>query len=93
MRVTYRVKSISVRKMCIDYDYYTCGDCKAYDNMFSMCYEARTPEAIFNIAEDIWNHSDRDSLMDEWGEDDEAECVRMIANQIINDCSWADLRF
>lgn len=93
MEVIYRVKSMDVRSMCITYDYYTCGDCKAYDRMFSKCHKAKTPEDIYLIAVDIWEHSDQETFMDECGEYSEKECIRMIANQIMNDCSFAEIKF
>lgn len=48
-----------VRAMCIKYDFYTCGDCEAYDHMLSdLCRGDMTSDRIIEIAEDIVEHSD-----------------------------------
>lgn len=46
-----------VRQLCIAEDYYTRGDCSAYQNMFEMCGVIQNEEQIMKIAEDIKAHS------------------------------------
>ena len=58
LRFIHTLSMTKVRKMCIDNDYYTAGDCRAYSNMFDMFYEKDvTPELVREIAVDIKNHS------------------------------------
>ena len=56
----------SVRQMCINNNYYTAGDCRAYENMFNMFYGKNvTPKLLRKVAEDIRDHSvTEDSLAD-----------------------------
>ena len=61
-----KIRMEKVRAKCIQKDWYTRGDCIAYDNMLGMC---RTPdwddaeytiELLEKIAEDIYQHSNPD---------------------------------
>ena len=60
MKFEHRLRADKVRQMCINYDYYTCGDCRAYENMFNMFMNEKdvTPELLMKVAEDIKLHSD-----------------------------------
>ena len=54
----------SVREVCIRHQYYTKGDCLAYESMFEMCGYV-TPDSLENIAKDIKEHSNTDdSVLD-----------------------------
>lgn len=46
-----------VRQVCIDNQYYTKGDCQAYENMFEHCGYV-SAESLEHIATDIKFHSD-----------------------------------
>ena len=51
-----------VRRMCIEHNFYTMGDCKAYDKMLNMvdgCHEKMSKKLIEKVAIDIANHTER----------------------------------
>ena len=56
-----------VREMCIKHQYYTVGDCKAYENMFNMLTgEDDIPdEVVEKIATDIKEHSRTDDTVED----------------------------
>lgn len=47
-----------VRQLCIEEQYYTRGDCFAYQDMFDMCGVIQNEEQVMKIAQDIKDHSD-----------------------------------
>lgn len=53
-----------LRSVCIKHDWYTCGDCEEYENLFAKLYDEHgcelhmTTELLAEIAEDIMAHSD-----------------------------------
>ena len=64
--------SNKVRQMCINYGYYTRGDCKAYDHMLSTAdmVDANDLPSVMQIAIDIYDHSnmrdDREYAKKDW---------------------------
>lgn len=61
-----------VRKMCIEHNFYTMGDCKAYDEMLNMvdgCRERMSRDLIENVAIDIANHTERQYFSQDADED------------------------
>ena len=60
-----------VRQMCIAHQYYTRGDCKAYENMLGLLDLPRSKytgsnisaDKLEEIAEDIKDHSDTDDTV------------------------------
>lgn len=61
-----------VRLVCIDHNYYTCGDNEEYDNMFSMLkgetqvtHSNITGHRLQKIAEDIKDHSDTEETVED----------------------------
>lgn len=49
----------TVRTMCINHSYYTCGDCEAYEAMLNKVTASEpTPRAVYLVARDIATHSD-----------------------------------
>lgn len=49
----------TVRTMCINHSYYTCGDCEAYERMLNKVTASEpTPSAVYLVARDIAIHSD-----------------------------------
>ena len=77
-----------LRGLCIKKSWYTRGDCEAYGRILRLadgCYNITT-EAIVEIAEDIFNHSDKDY----WKE---CECpIQMICFEIARVCHTLFLR-
>ena len=48
-----------VRNVCIKYDWYTKGDCRAYDKMLTTVRETEpTTENLYKVARDIMEHSE-----------------------------------
>ena len=62
MKEVRTISSRDVRKACISYDWYTCGDCEEYEHILSYVDElARvTTDELETIATDIKQHSDTD---------------------------------
>jgi hypothetical protein len=54
--------SDDVRRLCIVRGWYTKGNTEQYDNMLKLVdnREVATAEGLFDIASDIWNHSNTD---------------------------------
>ena len=54
----------AVREVCISHQYYTRGDCEAYQNMFDHCGYVNA-DTLEVIAKDIKDHSNtEDSVLD-----------------------------
>lgn len=68
-----------VRNLCIENNFYTRGDCEAYANMFEMCKQSPTNEALADIAKDIWQHSSGEALAD-------LDSYLSIMNMLYNRC-------
>ena len=61
-----------VRRMCVEHNFYTLGDCKAYDEMLNMvdgCRERMSRDLIENVAIDIANHTERQYFSQDADED------------------------
>ena len=60
-----------VRHVCIQNDYYTCGDVKSYERLldYVRTLDNVTEENLFHIALDIFNHSDIERICNECGID------------------------
>ena len=57
-RFEHTLSAMKVRSMCIDNEYYTAGDCRAYENMFDMFMGKEvTPALLRKVAKDIKAHS------------------------------------
>ena len=60
------LRTADVRQFCINNQYYTCGDCRAYSNMFDMFYAKNvTPTLLRKVAQDIKDHSDTEDTADD----------------------------
>jgi len=54
-----RWSASDIRGLCVEKNWYTCGDCSAYEEMLGFVYNNEpTKENIFKVAVDIFNHSD-----------------------------------
>lgn len=64
-RVIKVLRAEEVRQVCIDYRYYTAGNCREYDNMFSMLNDLKdiSDDVLENVAEDILAHSRTDDTL------------------------------
>lgn len=80
-----------VRQLCIKENYYTRGNNAEYDYMLlTLCNDTETVDDVMKIAADIAEHSDTDKLIYTYGIDEE-QIAGMIAEQIINECSYISL--
>ena len=74
------LRTADVRQLCIRNDYYTCGDCRAYENMFNMFYaKSVTPALLRKVANDIKSHSDTEDT----AEDITFYLTRLLQVQIV----------
>ena len=72
-----------VRQMCIDNDYYTCGNNEAYSEMLQFVRTAEpTNNNLFRVAYDIVEHSDFDFVFS----DDESDCIANVMFLLENKC-------
>jgi hypothetical protein len=71
IRTTKTRKAIdrqSLRGLCIAHQYYTRGDCEAYEELLNFVDDRNiTDTDIIAIADDIYDHSDIDRIMREYG--------------------------
>ena len=67
MKKFYETRTLSasaLRSLCIEHDWYTCGDNEEYEHLFSMLHneygvpEEMTTDKLAEIAEDIMKHSE-----------------------------------
>lgn len=68
-RIRHRLSSDLTRAMCIKHQYYTRGDCEAYDKLLSVIYNHDSyiisGDRLYDVAKDIKDHSDtEDSALD-----------------------------
>jgi hypothetical protein len=62
-----RIFRDELRRLCINKDWYTCGDIEAYDNLFNMLHEDMDDAEIVGICIDIYDHSDVERISNEDG--------------------------
>lgn len=72
-----------VRGMCINKGYYTSGSIEDYSKMFQKC---KLNYHIIEIAIDILEHSNKEKLIYEYG--NEKEVLENICFGLINDCCY-----
>lgn len=85
-RIAYADK---VRQMCIDNNYYTRGDVDAYTKMLDFVYhhlDANNEVQMIEVAQNIFNHSDINQKMLEYG-CSEREVLSSIIYNLYNDCT------
>lgn len=76
LKETRRIDAMALRSICIEHQFYTCGDCEDYDNMLNMVYskshetKSLTSSLVLKIATDIAEHSDMDELTRRYNEDE-----------------------
>ena len=86
-RVLY---SDSVRRLCIDNNWYTCGTSSDYKKLLDYVASKRTftINDIKKVAINIYNHSDIDTLANEYGCDNELY-LNHILYQILNNITYS----
>lgn len=56
-----------LRRLCINKEWYTCGDIKAYDGLFDKLSRDMDDIEIIGICIDIYDHSDVEKFASEYG--------------------------
>ena len=72
-----RMLNEDVKQVCIENSFYTCGNNTEYDNMFSMVdrynyqcdTQSKRDKMLYNIANDIYNHSSK-NIQTDWSVED-----------------------
>lgn len=81
-----------VRSLCITNNFYTRGDCEAYEKMFGMCRKyTGNVDDLAHIAWDIVDHSDSEEL-DDYGFDTVYEIVAWVMSEIAKNCIYTSYR-
>ena len=72
VNVTRKLFWDDVRQVCIDNQYYTRGNCEEYESLLSTVRSFSTIDdtQLFLIAQDIYNHSNVQRIMEEGGVDE-----------------------
>jgi len=67
------IRRDSIYNLCVRQQYYTCGDCEAYDKMLGYVDSLnniqldKIADAVYIIANDIYEHSDIERFQNEYG--------------------------
>lgn len=87
-KVERRTSSDLIRSMCINHEYYTRGDIKAYQQLLSLADNNECDDELIQImAEDIYRHSDIEKFMEVYGCKEE-EIVNNILFNILTEGSY-----
>lgn len=84
LQETRRIDTDKVRALCIRNNYYTNGTNEDYSKMFQKC---GLNFGILAIASDIFEHSNKERLMQESG-CSKKEVLENICFELINDCCY-----
>lgn len=63
----------SIYNLCVSQQYYTCGDCEAYEKMLGYVDSLndiqldKVADAVYIIANDIYDHSNIEKMQSEYG--------------------------
>ena len=84
------LETSKLRQVCVDNDYYTRGDNYAYDKMFRKLWDVDNPkeltnEKLIDIAQDIFDHSNIERIMRDYGCGEE-EVLNSIMFNLVNAC-------
>ena len=88
--VVRRIDSDRVRQVCIDNDYYTKGDVRAYERLLETVPSEPTDIEFVRMAQNIYGHSDIDRLCGVYG-CDEQEVMESILFNLYN-ASWTQVK-
>ena len=87
MKELRMIKADKVRRMCIQGNYYTCGTCEEYNEMFNLCETMNPTTDIYQvIANNIIEHSDIEEIALMTGLT-KHEMVKSVMWELINDCT------
>lgn len=92
MKLVRFIDSDKVRQLCIDWGFYTRGDCRSYDHLLNdLCsdsghYKEVSDSDIEDIARDITDHSDRKAFEETTENTTFLGCLRIVITLIANNC-------
>lgn len=87
MKELRMIKADKVRSMCIRGNYYTCGSCEEYNDMFNLCETMNPTTDIYQlIANNIIEHSDVEEIALMTGLTI-YEMIKSVMWELINDCT------
>lgn len=81
------IQASKVRQLCIDQNWYTCGDNEEYGHMLSDLCRGTTLAAVAEVAKDIVAHSDP-AQMAEMAVQCDKRAYKCVMDYILNDCTW-----
>lgn len=83
-----RIDTSKLRSMCINNGWYTAGNTEDYSNMFKMCGKSFTVNRLYQIAKDIYEHTNVDRALQGCSRDysDDENILNMMV--YINDCTY-----
>lgn len=84
-----RIDREIVRRVCIEHDYYTHGDCRAYDALLDSIPSEIDDKEFIRIAKDIYDHSDIDKICGSYGCDEETAMESILFN--LYNASWTQV--
>ena len=87
IKTTRYMTSEKVRLMCIENEYCTDCDNEQYGNLLSNCQSAVEDNDILRIAKQIMEYSNTDTLMNQYG-CNENELLESICFNLINSCTY-----
>lgn len=83
-QVLFCLVDYRVQELCIAEQWYTRGDCRAYDHLFELVRAgSRTLEEVIEVAQDIFEHSDVERIEQDTGLGGD-DVLTMIAEELIN---------
>lgn len=90
LKETRKMDTARIRNICIKMDWYTRGTCDEYSKMFETAErEEATPEGIYEVAKDIFEHSNMDHyIRDGYSED---EIIQNVMCYIVNDATYSTI--
>lgn len=65
--ISRRIFRDELRRLCINKEWYTCGDIKAYDALFDKLHKDMEDTEIIGICIDIYDHSNIERFSQEYG--------------------------
>ena len=82
-----RLNTADVRRFCVKFNLFTCGDCYEYEKLFRMCenYTGKTSQ-LQTIAEHILNNSAQDKFEPYADYGDKICCIMF---DLIKECSYS----
>ena len=82
---TRKWSKTSVQRMCVFNNFYTCGDNEEYyELLFFVEHYKPTLQNLILAAQDIYEHSDIENLMERYNEDEKAIFENILFN--LEDC-------